>query len=285
MVAAGAPATLGISPAFGNAGRRAECETAVVRSPDLERRTRGRLVRAGCVAADEEAATLVGDAPDEATVEAWVVRRERGEPLAWIVGWVAFLGRPVHVDPGVYVPRAQSEALAERVIEATPGRGRVADLCTGSGAVGAAVHRARPEATVVATDVDPRAVRCARANGVTAVVADLDAGLRSGGFDVVCAVAPYVPTGELHLLPSDVLRHEPRRALDGGADGLDVVRRVVAGAARLLRPGGWLVTEIGGDQDGPVGEVLAVAGFGEPVYWFDDDGDLRGVAARLEGRS
>ena len=250
-----------------------------------ERQVAERLARAGCIAAEEEAAVLVGEAPDGATLETWVTRRERGEPPVWIVGWVEFLGRRVRVDPGVYVPRAQSEELAERAAGVLPERGRAADLCTGSGALASHLISARPAATVVATDVDPRAVRCARANGVTAAVADLDAGLRSGAFDVVCAVTPYVPSPELHLLPADVLRYEPRHALDGGRDGLDVIRRVVVGAARLLRPGGWLVTEIGGDQDGPAGELLAAAGFGGPTFWWDGDGDLRGVAARLEGRS
>ena len=254
-------------------------------SPGVERQIVERLAQAGCVAAEEEAAVLVGAAPDRATLEAWVARRERGEPPAWIVGWVEFLGRRVHVDPGLYVPRAQSEELAGRAAGVLPERGLAADLCTGAGALAAHLMSARPAATVVATDVDPRAVRCARANGVTAAVADLDAGLRSGAFDVVCAVAPYVPTQEIHLLPADVVRYEPRSALDGGQDGLDVVRRVVAGAARLLRPGGWLVTEIGGDQDAVAAAVLAAAGFGEPTFWWDGDGDLRGVAARLERRS
>ncbi len=255
-----------------------------MRSADLERRTRARLAAAGCVAADEEAAILVAEADDRAAVERWAARRERGEPLAWIVGRVEFLGRPVHVGPGLYVPRTQSEELAARAAELTPRRGRVADLCTGTGAVGASVRAFRPAGTVVGTDLDPRAAVCARMNGIDAVVADLDAGLAGGAFDVVCAVAPYVPTGALRLLPSDVVSYEPHVALDGGADGLDLVRRVVAGAARLLVPGGWLVTEIGGDQGVPVGEALAAAGFGRHDFWSDDDGDLRGVAARLDRR-
>src|SRR5437588_12916240 len=107
-----------------------------------------------------------------------------------------------------------------------------------------------PDAAVVGTELDERAARCARRNGVPTVVGDLGSPLRGDGtFDVVTAVAPYVPTVDITLLPRDVQRYEPRRALDGGADGLTLVRRVVADAARLLRPGGWLVLELGGTQD------------------------------------
>jgi release factor glutamine methyltransferase len=97
---------------------------------------------------------------------------------------------------------------------------------------------------------------------------------------VVTAVAPYVPTRELQLLPADVQRYEPRLALDGGADGLDLVRLVVQAGSRLLRPGGWLLTEVGGDQDRVLAPVLEAAGFDRSSPWFDAEGDLRGVAAR-----
>jgi release factor glutamine methyltransferase len=131
----------------------------------------------------------------------------------------------------------------------------------------------------VATDIDPRAVATARRNGVVALVGDLDSPLRGGAFDVVTAVAPYVPAPALHLLAVDA-RHEPRGALDGGADGLALVRRVVTGAARLLRAGGWLLTELGAEQDRLVEPTLAAAGFEPPIAWFDEEGDLRGIAAR-----
>jgi release factor glutamine methyltransferase len=238
-----------------------------------------RLARAGCVAAAEEAAELVALATDEPTLHAWIARRERGEPLAWITGRLRFAGRTIRVDRGVYVPRIQSEELARRAAALLPARGRAADLCTGAGAIAAAVAAARPQATVIAADLDPRAVGCARSNGVRSVVADLGRGLHNAAFDVVTAVTPYVPTGDLRLLPADVQRYEPRAALDGGADGLDVVRRLARGAARLLRPGGWLLTEIGGDQDTALRPLLAAAGFASPKFWYDGDGDLRGVAA------
>jgi release factor glutamine methyltransferase len=93
-------------------------------------------------------------------------------------------------------------------------------------------------------------------------------------------VAPYVPTAELRLLPADVQRHEPRLALDGGADGLDLVRRVIAAAADLLRSGGWLLVEVGGDQDAALTPTLTATGFDVVIPWWDDDGDLRGIASR-----
>lgn len=122
----------------------------------------------------------------------------------------------------------------------------------------------------------------ARRNGVCVLVGDLDLPLRPDRtFDVVTAVPPYVPTGDLRFLPADVKRFEPRAALDGGADGLDVARRVVAAAGRLLHPGGWLLMELGGEQDELLATDLASSGFGDVEPWRDHDGDLRGMAARL----
>lgn len=241
-----------------------------------------RLAAAGCVAADEEAEELVAAAPDPATLDAWLARREQGEPLAWITGAVNFCGHRIAVEAGVYVPRVQSEELARRAaaaLAASPD-GRGVDLCTGSGALAVHLMESVPSATVVGVELDPRAVGCARRNGVRAVLADLDAPLRAGAFDVVTAVAPYVPTEEIRLLPADVQRYEPRPALDGGADGLHLVRRVISAAARLLRPDGQLLIEIGGRQDRLLSPALADAGFGAAAVWFDDEGDLRGLAAR-----
>ena len=165
-----------------------------------------------------------------------------------------------------------------------PEHGRAVDLCTGAGAIAAHLIAAVPTAAVVGVDLDRRAATCAHRNGVPTVVADLDDSLRAdASIDVVTAVAPYVPTGGLRLLPLDVQRYEPRFALDGGPDGLDLVRRVVAAAGRLLRPGGWLLVEVGGDQDETLGPTLAAAGFVAITPWRDDDGDLRGLAAQQAG--
>jgi release factor glutamine methyltransferase len=240
-----------------------------------------RLAAAGCLAADDEAAELLAAAPDEPVLQTWISRRERGEPLAWITGSVEFCGHIVHVDSGVYVPRPQSEELARRAAALVSPGGRALDLCTGSGAIAVHLMAAEPSATVVGVDTDEVAARCARRNGVRALLADLDGAVRAGVFDVVTAVAPYVPTSAMRLLPADVQRYEPRAALDGGDDGLHVVRRVVAAAARVLRPGGWLLVEVGGDQDRGLRAALTDHGFADASSWCDEDGDLRGVAARL----
>ena len=240
-----------------------------------------RLEAAGCVAADEEADELLAAAPDVATLDRWLRRRERGEPLAWITGTLRFCGRALHVDPGVYVPRRQSEELARRAAAVLPRLGVAVDLCTGAGALAASLAAAVPAATIVGVDDDVRAARCARRNGVQVAVGDLDQPLRlPRGADVVTAVAPYVPTRELCHLPADVLRYEPRRALHGGDDGLDVIRRVVAAAGRLLRPGGRLLVELGGAQDAALAATLASSGFEPAEPWWDEDGDLRGLATR-----
>ncbi len=236
------------------------------------------------MAPEEEADELLAAAGSPDDLEGLVRRREQGEPLAWVTGRTVFAGRPVVVHPGVYVPRGQSEELARRAAARLLEIGGPAvDLCTGSGAV--AVHLAAelPGPTVVGIDRDARAVACARANGVAVLQADLRSPLCSGAFGLVTAVAPYVPTDQLAWLPRDVLRHEPRRALDGGPDGLAVLRPLVAEAARLLRPGGWLLVEVGGGQDRALEPVLAHAGFGPPDPWTDEDGDLRGLSSRRRG--
>jgi release factor glutamine methyltransferase len=240
-----------------------------------------RLAAAGCVAPEDEASELLRDAPDDAELEDRLRRREAGEPLPWIVGRAQFGDLELHIEPGVYVPRAQSLELAQRAAEVLPARGRAVDLCTGSGAVAAWLQRACPDAFVVGVDVDVRAARCASRNGVRAVVVDLAAPLHAAGvINVVTAVAPYVPSGERRLLPADVQRHEPALALDGGDDGLVVVRRVVEDAVRLLRPGGHVLVELGGAQDDALAPDLARHGFASVESWHDDDGDLRGLIAR-----
>jgi release factor glutamine methyltransferase len=243
----------------------------------------GRLRSAGCVAADDEAAALVTAAHDTGTLESWIRRREQGEPLPWIIGTMGFAGRTIFVDAGVYVPRFHSEELARRAASLLAPGGRAVDLCTGSGGIAAFLIAQAPRAMVVGVDIDPLAVACARRNGVVTVRGDLDRPLRSQTFDVVTSVAPYVPTGELSFLAADVLRFEPRLALDGGDDGLDLVRRVVHAAARLLGPGGWLLTELGGNQDRTLAPTLGASGFDDATPWYDEEGDLRGLAARAHG--
>jgi release factor glutamine methyltransferase len=242
------------------------------------------LAEGGCVAPGAEVdalfrATGQGLGP----IEELIARRLRGEPLAWVTGSVRFCGVRVRVDPGVFVPRPQTEALARRAVSLLPAGGVAVDLCTGSGAVAAVLGSARPRAAVLATDVDPVAVACARRNGVRALVGDLDEPLPPslrGSVDVMTAVVPYVPTEELHLLPRDVLAHEPRRALDGGPRGTTLLGRAADAAARWLRPGGRVLLEIGGDQASGMASTLVDVGLSEIRVHRDGDGDDRAIEAR-----
>jgi release factor glutamine methyltransferase len=243
------------------------------------------LRAAGFVAAQMEADELLARAGgDAAALDAMLDRRLRGEPLAWVTGSTVFCGRRLRVAPGVYVPRPHTELLARRAVERCPPDGVAVDLCTGCGAVAAVVAAERPGARVIATDADDRAVACARANGVDARVGDLFAPLaggRDGAVDVVVAVVPYVPTPELRLLHRDTFAFEAQTAYDGGPDGTRLLRRVVAGAPRLLRRGGTLLLELGGDQPDLLAPDLAREGFTALSVLRDEDGDVRGVEATL----
>lgn len=244
-----------------------------------------RLAAAGCVAAEEEADELLDAAAgDAALVEATALRRLAGEPLAWVSGRTTFCGLAVRLDHGVYVPRWQTEPLARRAAARLPEGGVAVDVCTGSGAVAMVMAAARPGARVLATDTDPRAVACAVANGVEAYRGDLLAPLPAalaGRADVVTGVVPYVPTGELALLPRDTLVFESSVSYDGGPDGTSVLRRVVAEASRALRPGGALLLELGGAQAELLAPELSRSGFADLEVLRDDDGDVRGVTAAL----
>jgi release factor glutamine methyltransferase len=241
------------------------------------------LAAAGFVAAAEESAELRAAANgDPVRLDALAVRRLAGEPLAWITGRARFAGLEVRVDPGVYVPRWQSTELARRAVRRLPERGTALDLCTGSGALALALRCGRPAARVVASDVDPRAVANARANGVDAHLGDLFAPLGDdlrGRTDVVVAVVPYVPTPALRLLPRDTLTFEDAAHYDGGPDGTTLLRRVARGAPDFLRPGGVLLLELGGEQAERLRPELEQLGYGTVDTWTDDDGDVRGLEA------
>jgi release factor glutamine methyltransferase len=246
----------------------------------------GAVVAAGAVGAPgagaRGAADVAGADADD-VLEGLVSRRVGGEPLAWVTGYATFLGHRVVVRPGVYVPRWQTEALAQRAIELLPNGGLGADLCTGSGAIAVALSRARPGARVVATDIDPVACRCAAENGVEVFPGNLAEPLPLelyGHFDVVIAVVPYVPTDEIIYLPRDVREHEPLLALDGGPGGTRVLEQAVWASAELLRGGGTLLLEVGGDQADALHGVLTEAGFDPPRSYEDEDGDLRGLEAK-----
>jgi release factor glutamine methyltransferase len=214
-----------------------------------------RLRAAGCVFAEDEARLLSSAARTPAELAAMVDRRAAGTPLEHVIGWAEFCGLRIAVEPGVFVPRRRTEllvheaaALARRAASRTATVPRVIDLCCGSGAVGAALVAALDRVELYAADLDPAAVRCARRNLAGRQVYEgdlfepLPAGLR-GRVDILVANVPYVPAGEIGLMPPEARDHEPRVALDGGTDGLDVLRRVAAEAPRWLAPCGHLLFE------------------------------------------
>jgi release factor glutamine methyltransferase len=255
---------------------------------DVTRRRQGLaavLAQAGCVAAEEEADELLAAASGRADLlDPMVDRRLAGEPLAWITGKVSFCRLEVRVDPGVYVPRWQSEPLARRATERLAGGSLAIDLCTGSGALAMALSRSHPNARVVASDLDGRAVACARSNGVDAYPGDLFAPLPpgfEGRTDLVVAVVPYVPTAALSLLPRDTLDFESALSYDGGPDGAGLLRRAVADSTRYLRRGGALLLELGGEQAELLGPDLTRLGYLDVEVLVDEDGDVRGIEAHL----
>ncbi|MGA8017045.1 MAG: putative protein N(5)-glutamine methyltransferase [Candidatus Dormiibacterota bacterium] len=226
-----------------------------------------RLRAAGCVFAEEEARLLIAAARDPSELDAMVERRAAGLPLEQVIGWAEFCGLRILVEPGVFVPRSRTEFLMEQAAAlASPGA-VVVDMCCGSGAVGAALAAAVPGVELHAADIDPVAVRCARRNLAALgghvhqgdLYAALPAGLR-GGVDVLVVNGPYVPTQEIELLPREAREHEPRLSLDGGGDGLDVYRRVVATAALWLRPGGHLLLEVSAGQAEGAVEIVEGGG-------------------------
>ncbi|MER8232426.1 putative protein N(5)-glutamine methyltransferase [Streptomyces sp. NPDC094049] len=236
-------------------------------SLSLRPTTVSRLRAAGCVFAEDEADVLLSTARDADELDALVARRTAGIPLEHVVGWADFAGLRVGVDPGVFVPRRRTEFLVERAVALAAPGALCVDLCCGSGAAGAVLLSAVPGARVHASDIDPAAVRCARRNIEPRggrvhegdLFAPLPAALR-GRVEILVANVPYVPTGEVGLLPPEAREYEPLVALDGGPDGLDVLRRVAAEAPRWLAPGGRLLVETGERQAARATEAVAAHG-------------------------
>lgn len=213
------------------------------------------LRAAGCVFAEEEARLLVAASADAHELAAMVHRRTEGLPLEHILGYVEFCGLQLEIDAGVFVPRRRTELLAREAISRTRPGATVLDLCCGCGALGAAVASAVPGIELYASDIDSAAVACARRNLAPQgghvfqgnLFDPLPPDLR-GRVDVLVSNAPYVPTGSIPMMPPEARLHEPLVALDGGADGLDIQRRVVVEASQWLAPGGHLLVEASAAQ-------------------------------------
>ncbi|RNB85054.1 putative protein N(5)-glutamine methyltransferase [Brevibacillus fluminis] len=220
-----------------------ECETtnsAVV--------TRLRL--AGCVFAEEEAQLLADAAQSPVELEAMVEQRVIGFPLEHIIGWAAFCGVKIMVEKGVFVPRHRTEFLVRQATSLLQNGAIVVDLCCGSGAIGTVLAARMNQIELHAADIDPVAVKCARRNisafGGTVYEGDLYEPLPPqlrGGINILVANAPYVPTDSIGTMPPEARLHEAPVALDGGADGLDIQRRIASEAMLWLAPGGHLLVE------------------------------------------
>ena len=249
-----------------------------------------RLRAAGCVFAEEEARLLMAAAITEPELAAFTDRRVGGEPLEYVLGWVEFRGLRLVVAPGVFVPRTRTGFLVEEALAVCPRPAVVVDLCCGNGAIGAAVAAAAPTVpTLHGVDVDPAAVACARENlagyaGVAHVgdlFEPLPATLR-GRVDLLVANTPYVPTEAIAMMPPEARDHEARAALDGGPDGLALLRRVAAGAPSWLSPGGHLLIEIGESQVDAAVAAYADAGL-EARVASSEEYDATVLVGRFSG--
>jgi release factor glutamine methyltransferase len=240
-----------------------------------------RLRAGGCVFAEEEAELLAAAADSPAALDALVERRVAGEPLEQVVGWAWFAGVRVLVDPGVFVPRRRSEFLVAvgyaLVASWTP---VIVDLCCGTGALGLAVRdELAGGGELHAADLDPAAVACARRNvepaGGRVYAGDLfDAlpGSLRGRVDLLICNAPYVPSSEVEFMPVEAREHEALMALDGGADGLGVLRRVAAEASGWLSPGGVLLVETSSRQAAAMADAMTAGGLAAEVHEDEEYG-------------
>jgi release factor glutamine methyltransferase len=235
-----------------------------------------KLRAAGCVFAEDEADLLLAAATTPAELDALVERRVAGLPLEHLLGWAEFHGLRITVAPGVFVPRRRTEFLVDVAVSLAPADPVVLDLCCGSGALGAAFAAAARPAELHAADVEPTAVGCARVNVPGQVyLGDLYAALPGslrGRVDVLLANVPYVPSAAVATMPPEARLHEPLVALDGGADGLDLARRVAEGAPDWLAPGGHLLVESSEEQAPVLLSIFDAAGLRPRVHSSEERG-------------
>lgn len=236
-----------------------------------------RLRDSGSVFAEEEAELLISTSRSQEELIRIVDRRVAGLPIEYILGWTEFCGLRIAIEPGVFVPRRRTEFLVQQAIAvAHPRNNIVVDLCCGSGAIGMAVVAALEQAALYAVDIESTAVRCARHNVADkgrVFQGDLYEALPielQGRVDILLANAPYVPSHAIAMLPQEARLYEPKAALDGGIDGLEVQRRVVAKASFWLAPGGSLFIETSQRQSEKTAELYSTYGLIPRVVRSDD---------------
>ncbi|MGC8560062.1 MAG: peptide chain release factor N(5)-glutamine methyltransferase [Phycisphaerae bacterium] len=241
--------------------------------------------------------------PPAAQVELFrslVKRRKEHEPVAYLTGRAWFYSLELRVSSDVLIPRPDTETLVEQAITAlrnsSSPRPRVLDLCTGSGCAALAIAKNCPATQIVATDISPAALAIAQANALHVGLSDRVV-FRQGDlfdalppddapFNLITANPPYIGTGLIDALAPEISRHEPRLALDGGDDGLQIIRRIIEGAPEHLVAGGWLLMETAFDQTQQVSELVMRTGrFEPPRVILDVARNPRCVAARLIGIS
>jgi len=233
--------------------------------------------------------------PDEtARLDGYARRRLAGEPVARIVGEKEFWGLPLQLSSETLVPRPDTETVVELALELLRAGGvdkrplRIADLGTGSGAILLALLSELPNAQGTGTDISDQALQTAAANAArtgladraTFIACDYAAGL-SGLFDLIVSNPPYIRAADIAELAVEVRDHDPRRALDGGPDGLDAYRALIPQAAALLAPGAALIVEAGEGQSGPINTLMTSAGL---VPTGAPKADLGGIPRAVSGR-
>ena len=280
---------------------------------DIYIQARKRLKDAGVEACGLEARLIVSQAADKTMekflrdmnlyasdelagrVQKMVERRITGEPVAYITGTWEFYGVPLYITRDALIPRSDTEVLVKAAIELFEGRNgrpRILDLCAGSGCIGVALGVHMPGARVVMVDNSPRALSLCRKNiarnnldiRVLCVEADVTEKppMLLGDFDLITCNAPYIPTAELETLDASVRDYEPVEALDGGKDGLDIIRPVIRLWKSVLKDNGVLMLEIGEGQAPAVRKLLEKAGFSGVSTLKDTAGTERVIAGRLK---
>ena len=219
---------------------------------------------------------------------ALLARRQAGEPVAYLTGTQGFWTLELEVSPATLIPRPETELLVELALARSPvdAGARIADLGTGSGAIGLAIAKERPRAAVIATDASSAALEVARRNAIRNHIATVEfregdwlAPLAGETFDLIASNPPYIADGDPHLGEGD-LRFEPPSALSSGADGLDAIRRIVRDAPAHLASGGWLLLEHGWHQGEAVRALLQAAGFTDVETARDLEGRDRASLGR-----